>query len=221
MMNVSVYRLGEKLVEFRKINKLTQRNVEQMTDIPQPRISFIERGALPLIWEERKIRDLLECKNKKFEDMIKDKKIGSNLKRLITMNGYTESTFARLSGLAKDQILDIENGNISLIDPKNKFILNKITVTNLFKKDDLFRGINVMEDENGETKSLLHEQEEDFIDILSDKIANKLSRSNEAFSDKNFNKLLSNLIDTVIKDYKLSEDEINNLTYWKERYLDD
>ena len=78
-----------------------------------------------------------------------------------------------------------------------------------------------MEDENGEVKSILHEQEEDFIDILSDKIVNKLSRSNEAFSDKNFNKLLSNLIDTVIKDYKLSEDEINNLTYWKERYLDD
>ena len=216
---MSVYTLKDKLTEFRRRYHLTQYNIAELTNIPQPTISLIERGEkVPLIYEEKLLLDLIEGRNPKAQEILNRKQIGINLKHVLRIKGYTESSFAKLTGLTKRQILNIENGNIDLTDENNKWLLRKITVPNIINKSDLFIARNGKELEKIEVKTDLDEDEIIFADRIANRISEKILEKDEAFKDKDLNNLLMYTLYNGLSAI-LSQEEQDKIEEWINKYL--
>ena len=167
---MSVYTLKDKLLEFRRKYHLTQYNISELTNISQPTISLIERGEkIPLIYEEKLLLDLMDGKNPKAQKVMNNKKIGNNLKQILKYKGYTESSFARLTGITKRQLIDIENGMIDLTDEYTLW-QNKIIVP-----DGVTEGIAVVEVVDGSPADKAGFKKGDIIVKLADEEVGNLA----------------------------------------------
>lgn len=222
---MNIYEIKTQLIEFRKKHHLTQQNVSELTNIPQTTISLIERGMkLPLIFEERLLLDLLAGKNEKAQTMFKNKKVGMNLKQILRFNGYTESGFARLTGVTKREILDIENGMIDLEAEENAGLLRKITTPGIVSRTDLFRSDKVYGDLADEKirdiKVEIDEEENRFVERIAQKVVDKLNsknNNNSAFKDKDLN---NTLISTLYNGLNcLSTTDQEKVEKWIDMYL--
>lgn len=217
---MSIYTLKNKLTEFRRRYHLTQYDIAELTNIPQPTISLIERGQkVPLIYEEKLLLDLIEGKNPKAQEVLNRKQIGINLKQTLKVKGYTESSFAKLTGLTKRQILNIENGNIDLTDENNKWLLRKITVPNVVNKSDLFITRNGNKLEKIAVKTDLDEEEIIFADRIANRISEKILEKDEAFKDKKLNNLLMYTLYNGLSEKILSQEEQYKIEEWINKYL--
>lgn len=217
---MSVYTLKNKLTAFRRKYHLTQYDIAELTNIPQPTISLIERGQkVPLIYEEKLLLDLIEGKNPKAQEVLNRKQIGINLKQTLKVKGYTESSFAKLVGVTKRQILNIENGSIDLTDEKNNWLLRKITVPNVVNKSDLFITRNGNKLEKIAVKTDLDEEEIIFADRIANRISEKILEKDEAFKDKKLNNLLMYTLYNGLSENILSQEEQYKIEEWINKYL--
>ena len=216
---MSICTLKNKLTEFRRRYHLTQYDISALTNIPQPTISLIERGQkVPLIYEEKLLLDLIEGKNIKAQEILNRKQIGINLKQILRVKGYTESSFAKLAGVTKRQILNIENGSIDLTDERNNWLLRKITVPNVVNKSDLFITRNGEKLEKIEVKTDLDEEEIIFADRIANRISEKILEKDAAFKDKNLNNLLMYTLYNGLEK-NLSQEEQDKVEEWINKYL--
>lgn len=217
---MSIYTLKNKLTEFRRRYHLTQYDIAELTNIPQPTISLIERGQkVPLIYEEKLLLDLIEGKNPKAQEVLNRKQIGINLKQTLKVKGYTESSFAKLVGVTKRQILNIENGSIDLTDENNNWLLRKITVPNVVNKSDLFITRNGNKLEKIAVKTDLDEEEIIFADRIANRISEKILEKDEAFKDKKLNNLLMYTLYNGLSEKILSQEEQYKIEEWINKYL--
>ena len=217
---MSIYTLKNKLTEFRRRYHLTQYDIAELTNIPQPTISLIERGQkVPLIYEEKLLLDLIEGKNPKAQEVLNRKQIGINLKQTLKVKGYTESSFAKLVGVTKRQILNIENGSIDLTDENNNWLLRKITVPNIVNKSDLFITRNGNKLEKIAVKTDLDEEEIIFADRIANRISEKILEKDEAFKDKKLNNLLMYTLYNGLSEKILSQEEQYKIEEWINKYL--
>ena len=217
---MSIYTLKNKLTEFRRRYHLTQYDIAELTNIPQPTISLIERGQkVPLIYEEKLLLDLIEGKNPKAQEVLNRKQIGINLKQTLKVKGYTESSFAKLVGVTKRQILNIENGSIDLTDENNNWLLRKITVPNVVNRSDLFITRNGNKLEKIAVKTDLDEEEIIFADRIANRISEKILEKDEAFKDKKLNNLLMYTLYNGLSEKILSQEEQYKIEEWINKYL--
>ena len=217
---MSIYTLKNKLTEFRRRYHLTQYDIAELTNIPQPTISLIERGQkVPLIYEEKLLLDLIEGKNPKAQEVLNRKQIGINLKQALKVKGYTESSFAKLVGVTKRQILNIENGSIDLTDENNNWLLRKITVPNVVNRSDLFITRNGNKLEKIAVKTDLDEEEIIFADRIANRISEKILEKDEAFKDKKLNNLLMYTLYNGLSEKILSQEEQYKIEEWINKYL--
>lgn len=167
--------IGKDLLKLRKNTNLSQRDISDLIGVAQTNLSMIERGVrIPNSIEYDAICKLFDVKNKELNLLLKNKRIGKNIRYIRTQNCLSEREIANMCGLNKKDIVRIEKGQIDL--ENSDIVSDKLFSCNLFNKDQiLYNGIMFNEEVNVECiKAELDAEEDRFVESISNKVSTNI-----------------------------------------------